>query len=80
MRQVEAFFEWEQNQWLLRAYAQMFESEVEREGWAAYAKRQAALRSSLVAAFKSLWNTSAMACPGNSDSTELSVGDTSVET
>jgi hypothetical protein len=62
MQRVEAFFEWEGNQWLQRAYARTFETEAEYEGWAAYAKRQAALRSGLVASFKSLWKTILVSC------------------
>jgi hypothetical protein len=57
MRRVVAFFEWEKHQWLQRAPARTFENEVEREGSVAYAKRQAALRSSIVTGFQFLWKT-----------------------
>lgn len=67
MRRIEVFFLWEKNHWLQRASARTFETEAEREGWAACAKRQAALRSELVVAFKSLWRT----IPESGDSEEL---------
>ena len=57
MRRTLVFLEWEQGVWLQRASARSFERDADREGSAAYAKRQAALRGAMVAAFKSLWDT-----------------------
>lgn len=70
MRRVEAFFEWEKQQWLQRAPARTFENEAECEGSVAYAKRQAALRSSIVTGFQSLWNLKTMPMSPLEDSEE----------
>ncbi|KAH0834636.1 hypothetical protein J3R83DRAFT_10143 [Lanmaoa asiatica] len=55
MWRIEAFFDWEKEQWLQRACTRTLESEADREGSAAYTKRQAALREWFITAGTALW-------------------------
>ena len=64
------YLEWEKNQWLQRALVRMFEIDADREGSAAYAKRQAALQGGILDAVTVLWNTIPVLLAESSERTE----------
>jgi hypothetical protein len=76
MRRVLRFFEWEALRWDKRAKECTVESAEDREGWVAYAARQASLRRALSHSFSASWAdtlalTAKLNCPHSDANIEV---------